>query len=89
MSFLKSLKAKGDDLILMGDFNEALGTNISGMTKVCADLGLVDIMSNHHGIKDLPTYVRGATRIDYVLATPHVAAACIACGYEPFQHRFT
>jgi hypothetical protein len=31
--FWKSLKAKGDDLIVIGDFNEVLGNNPSGMSK--------------------------------------------------------
>jgi hypothetical protein len=51
-------------------------------------LGLVDILQNHHDTEDTPTFVRGTTQIDYALATPHVAAACASCGYEPFQYRF-
>lgn len=31
--FWKSLKAKGDNLIVIGDFNEVLGNNPSGMSK--------------------------------------------------------
>jgi hypothetical protein len=75
-------------LLLVGNFNEALGTNISGMTKICLDLGLANILRKHHDTEDTPTSVRGTTRIDYALATPHVAAACTSCGYEPFQYRF-
>jgi hypothetical protein len=75
-------------LLLARDFHEALGTNISGMTEICTDLGLVDILCNHHDTEDTPTYVHGNTQIDYALATPHVAAACTACGYEPFQYPF-
>jgi hypothetical protein len=58
------------------------------MKKICLDLGLVNILQNHHDTEDTPTYVSGTTRIDYALATPHVAAACTSCGYEPFQYRF-
>jgi hypothetical protein len=90
MLFLQACKTQNEEILLAGDFNETLGTNVSGMTKLCADLGLVDLMQSHHdGIDTTPMYVRGNTCIDYVLATPHVAAACTACGYEPFQHRFT
>jgi hypothetical protein len=89
MLFLQACKNQNEELLLAGDFNKALGTNVSGMTKLCADLGLVDLMQSHHdGTDTTPTYVRGNTRIDYVLATPHVAAACTACGYKTFQHRF-
>ncbi len=87
-NFLQECTNQNEEILLAGDFNEALGTNISGMTKICTDFGLVDILMSHHGT-DTPTYVRGTTRIDYALATPHVAAACTTCGYEPFQHRFT
>ncbi len=87
LSFLQACKNQREEILLAGDFNEALGTNISGMTKICTYLGLVDILRNHHGTEDTPTYVRGSTRIDYALATPQVAAACTTCGYEHFQHR--
>jgi endonuclease/exonuclease/phosphatase family metal-dependent hydrolase len=78
-----------EELLLAGDFNKALRTNASGMTRLCADLGLVDRMQSHRdGTNTTPTNVRGNTRIDYGLATPHVATACTVCGYEPFQHQF-
>jgi endonuclease/exonuclease/phosphatase family metal-dependent hydrolase len=71
MQFLQAWKTQNEVILLAGDFNEAIGTNVSGMTKLCADLGLVDLMQSHHdGIDTTPTYVRGNTRIDYVLATP-------------------
>jgi hypothetical protein len=87
--FLQVCKTQNEEMLLPCDFNEALGTNLSGMTKICTDLGLVDILMSHHDTNDTPAYVRGTTHIDYALATPHVAAACTACGYEPFQHRFS
>jgi hypothetical protein len=89
MLFLQACKTQHEELLLAGDFNEALGTNVSSMTKLCTTLGLVNLIQSHHdGTDTTPTYVRGTTRIDYALATPHVAAACTACSYEPFQHRF-
>jgi hypothetical protein len=88
LNFLQACKAQRKELLLAGNFTEALGTNISGMTKICTDLGLVNILRSHHDTEDTPTYVRGTTRIDYALATPHVAVACTSCGYEPFQYRF-
>jgi hypothetical protein len=89
LNFLQACKAQREELLLAGNFNEALGTNISGMTKICLNLGLVDILQNHHDTEDTPTYVRGTTRIGYALATLHVTAACTSCGYEPFEYRFT
>jgi endonuclease/exonuclease/phosphatase family metal-dependent hydrolase len=71
MLFLQACKTQNEEILLAGDFNEALGTNVSGMTKLCADLGLVDLMQSHHdGIDTTPTYVRGNTRINYVLTNP-------------------
>jgi hypothetical protein len=88
LNFLQACKAQREELLLTGNFSEALGTNISGMKKICLDLGLADILRNHHDTEDTPTYVRGTTRINYALATPHVSAACTSCGYKPFQYRF-
>ena len=34
MLFLQACKTQNEELLLAGDFNEALGTNISGMTKL-------------------------------------------------------
>jgi hypothetical protein len=65
MLFLQACKTQNEELLLAGDFNEALGTNFSGMTRLCADLGLVDLMQSHHdGTDTTPTYVRGNTHID-------------------------
>jgi hypothetical protein len=80
---LQECKTQNEELLLSGDVNKALGTKLSGMTKVCTELGLVDILMSHHGTNDTPTC------IDYSLTTPHVAAACTTCGFEPFQYRFT
>jgi hypothetical protein len=38
LNFLQVCKAQREESLLTGDFNEALGTNISGMTKICIDL---------------------------------------------------
>jgi hypothetical protein len=87
--FLQECKTQNEELLLAGNFNKALGTNLSGMTKVCTELGLADILMSHHSTNDTPTYIRGSTCIGYALATPHVAAACTTCGYETLQHCFT
>jgi hypothetical protein len=88
MAFLKSLKAKGDDLIVIGDFNEALGNDPAGMSKICRELILSDVMKMRHGTSDEPaTYARGTKRLDYVLMSQRCAIAVRKCGYEPFNHR--
>jgi hypothetical protein len=85
---LKRLKAQGDDLIVMGDFNEALGNDPAGMSKICRELVLSDIMKLRHGTSDKPaTYARGHKRLDYLLMSERCTIAVRNCGYKPFNHR--
>jgi hypothetical protein len=87
-TLLKRLKAQGDDLIVMGDFNEVLGNDPAGMSKICRELDLSDIMKMRHGTSDEPaTYARGTKRLDYVLMSERCAISVRQCGYEPFNHR--
>jgi hypothetical protein len=44
LNTLSAFKSDGDEIILVGDFNEVLGSDSSGMSKICRELGLVDIM---------------------------------------------
>ncbi len=48
LAFLKHLKSKGDDLIVIGDFNEVLGNDPAGMSLICRELVLSDIMKMRH-----------------------------------------
>jgi hypothetical protein len=68
------------DILLMGDFNEDLETNIDGLRSVT--MGLIDLMQVKIGHKN------GQTWIDFAFAMPRVVEACIHAGYEPFRHRF-
>jgi hypothetical protein len=72
----------------MGDFNEELGSDLAGMTKISCELSLVDLMQEHHrNLEPVATYARGTKRIDYILTTRHVSQCVDRCGYEPFNHR--
>ena len=73
----------------MGDFNERLGDDISGISRIAAQFEFVDIMSHHHQhLNDPATYARGRKRLDYILASPQLASAVQKCGYESFNFRF-
>ena len=85
--FLTTCQTDHESILLLGDFNESLGADASGMSKICSNLALTDLCLQHHGSDDFSTYVRGSTRLDYALASPSIAAACRSCGYEPFLHR--
>jgi hypothetical protein len=74
------------DILLMGDFNEDLETNINGLHS--ATMGLIDLMQVKIGHKNFSTHIDGQTRIDFAFATPRVVEACTHAGYEPFRHRF-
>jgi hypothetical protein len=74
------------DILLMGDFNEDLETNIDGLRSVTT--GLIDLMQIKIGHKKFSTHIDGQTWIDFAFATPRVVEACTHAGYEPFRHRF-
>jgi exonuclease III len=85
--FFQQRRQDGDEIILTGDFNEALGDESDGISKLCSDFNLVDLMYSLHGSRTIPTYARGKKRLDYALATPLAASTIIAGGYKPFNHR--
>lgn len=55
--------ADGHEILLLGDFNEALGTDPDGIQKVAATCGLIDLMSLRHSSTPPATYARGKTLI--------------------------
>ena len=88
-SFIRSRRSQGDELILVGDFNEVLGSELlDGMSQIAAEFQLLNLMSTRHHCKPPPTYSRGRKCLDYGLATHNVANALIRCGYEAFNERF-
>ncbi|KAI2489539.1 hypothetical protein MHU86_25041 [Fragilaria crotonensis] len=87
-SFLRLRRTQGDELLLVGDFNEELGSEIDGMSQIAAEFQLLNLMRTRHSSKPPPTYARGRKCLDYGLATHHVASALIRCGYEAFNERF-
>lgn len=86
--YLQAAVASGHEILLVGDFNEPFGSDLDGMTKLAAAFQLVDLMSRRHSSAPPATYARGRQRLDYVLATQHVADALSKSGYEPFNARF-
>ena len=87
-AYLQKCQDEGEGLLVMGDFNEAIGNDPEGVVRIITDLGLVDIMSARHA-KELPTtYARGRKCLDYAFASSAIADAVLSCGYEPFGHRY-
>ena len=70
-----------------GDFNETIGDNDRGLTRLCSDYGLLDPIFELHGCTNFSTYYRGTKCIDYMLVDPALMPSIVACGYEPFNMR--
>jgi hypothetical protein len=91
MTALQIWKARGDSIVLMGDFNEDLTEVNSGMSSILHDctLELVDIIGQMHpSALGVPTYLRGTTRLDFALISRDLIPSVKACGYLPFYNNF-
>ena len=70
----------------MGDFNEVVGLDPSGFSKISTKFSLVDIHGHFHSVQtEVPTYARGTERIDYILCSAPLIPAVTKCGAEPFN----
>ncbi|KAG7373136.1 endonuclease/exonuclease/phosphatase family protein [Nitzschia inconspicua] len=88
LDFLRDLQKQNQKIILMGDFNEPLGSDVRGILHIANSCALVDLLTLKIGTCRFKTYIGGSDRIDYVLVSPRVATACKAAGYEPVKYRF-
>ena len=57
-----------------------------GITKLCSDFHLVNLMFHPAGRDDLTTYARISKHIDYILCDAWVSDASLQGCYEPFQY---
>lgn len=63
-TFLQACKTQKEELLIAGNFNNALGTDLTVMTKLCMDLGRVHILKSHYGTDKTSIYVEGTSKID-------------------------
>jgi hypothetical protein len=62
-------------IILMGDFNEELGSSTRGFTKLITERYLVDVYAATRGLEEeVLAYARGRKCLDYIVMTPSVAS---------------
>ena len=88
-TFLEACISQGDEVLLMGDFNETIGVERNPTSAMLSELSLVNLMLTRH-LAPLPaTYARGKKCLDYGFAARKVADALVACGYEAFNLRYT
>ena len=88
LTTLSTYAQAGADLLLLGDFNETLGSDPDGISHIASRLQLVDLMSSRHSSTPPATYSRGSKRLDYALASHRVSHSIVACGYDAFNARF-
>ena len=86
---LRSYTSEQTLILIVGDFNEQLGLDPDGMTKIASDFGLIDLMAQRHSSPPPATYARGSKRLDYALASPLIGDSLISAGYEEFNARMS
>jgi hypothetical protein len=78
--------ANQEAVMIMGDFNESLGSDPRLMGSICAAHDLFEVISNFHGnAAEIPTYVRGTKRLDDATASSSIRHLICACGYNLFN----
>jgi exonuclease III len=89
LQFVKARQDKGDLVCVCGDFNETIGLSAQGLTRLCSERMLQDVVfeSHGHGYHEFNTYKRGNKCIDYMLVDRSLMQATRASGYEPFNAR--
>jgi hypothetical protein len=70
---LKPLTERGDEIILVGDFNETIDNAFTGLSKILADFHLTDLMQGRSATPFPATYARGKHRLDFGFATRQAA----------------
>jgi hypothetical protein len=68
-SCLKQYQSKDVAILLVGDCNEALGSDPDGMTQIVGKHGLIDLMASRHPTPPPATYARGSKWLDCALAS--------------------
>ena len=83
---LTAAKRAKIDLIIMGDFNETLGTNPNLMASICANTELAEAIDHlHPSAEHIPTYIRGQRRLDYCLMSHSLLPSIAAAGINRFH----
>jgi exonuclease III len=89
--YLLSLNPALSQYVVMGDFNEVVGRQARGFSKITTAFQLVDVMGHFHTLdNEVSTYARSHDRLDYIFCSSSLIPAVKSCGAEPFnQHIFS
>ena len=87
---LENAKAKRQDIIMTGDFNEVVGDNYNELTKLMLDMELIDVHSYKHGFDcDIATWARGSCQLDYFFLSRCLIDHILHCGFERFYYHLS
>jgi hypothetical protein len=85
VSFVKQCQNQGESVIVVGDLNETLGETPGGMSRLCGECNLCDIVADRHASPAFSTHQQGSAVIDYILMDPERRDSVSQCGHEPFN----
>ena len=83
--FIGNIRAEGNGVLLLGDFNEELYYNNCGMKKIQSNNQLVDILWKECAVDQFSTSLNGSKRIDYILCDHWVSNCVVAACCKPFK----
>ena len=81
---IKKIDEKKEECLVVGDFNEKLGSDQHGIIKIVQAFGLVDLMEDHMGMTNVSTYARGMKQLNYAIRSHRLLECIHRVGYEPF-----
>ena len=88
-TFVEQCIKGGNEVLIVGDFNEVFGSEVDGISKMATDFNLTHLMKTRHSMALPATYSRGRKCLDYGLATSRFTSALRRCGYDAFNDKFT
>ena len=79
-------KGKQNEVVIMADLNEYIGTG--DLANFCLENDLVDVVAMMNpDLEKYPTYLWGNKRLDYILISSKLAEVAVKVGYHQFnQH---
>jgi hypothetical protein len=78
--YLELCISQGDEVLMMGDFNETIGVERNPTSAMISELGLVNLILTRHPAPLPATYARGCKCLDYGFGTRKVVESLLACG---------
>ena len=85
MKLLTQAKQDGQDIILLGDFNEVVGDDPKMMARILVKTNLIDVHAHKHGHANIATYIQGRRRVDYCFVSPRITDHVLWCGFKAFH----